>query len=404
MLRLRTKGTPLNNKPSHGYFFSEGLREGRPPEKEICIVDVESECRFSDLHSREWSCAIFFRDPTDAEVSCISAIDFFAVRVDKEKIFIGPGDVIHVNSANNNIVNVHRVDSSHNSLFATEECNSNCIMCSQPPRIDGVETRVNDLLEHIEMIPRSCENIGITGGEPLLLGKGYLKIIESIRERFGDSISTHVLTNGRLFYYSNIAKDCAEYGPSDCMYGVPLYSDNPVEHDFITQSEGSFRETTIGLHNMAAYNLDVEIRMVLQKGTYERLPQWAEFVTKNFPFARHVALMGLEIMGHTNKNRSSVWVDPVDYLDQLREACAILDRARMKFSIYNLPLCLLPEDIWPWARQSISDWKNDFFPECESCCVNDSCSGAFTSGLKLHSRGIQPFEHRPRMVEEVGSR
>ncbi len=65
----------------------------------------------------------------------------------------------------------------------------------------------------------------------------------------------------------------------------------------------------------------------------------------------------------------------------------------MNVSIYNLPLCVLSEDIWPFARQSISDWKNVIDePACLSCAARTDCSGFFLSADQTwRSRAIHPI-------------
>ena len=32
--------------------------------------------------------------------------------------------------------------------------------------------------------------------------------------------------------------------------------------------------------------------------------------------------------------------------------------------IYNHQLCLIDRGLWPFAVKSISDWKNEYHPEC----------------------------------------
>ncbi len=85
--------------------------------------------------------------------------------------------------------------------------------------------------------------------------------------------------------------------------------------------------------------------------------------------------------------------DLVDYRDQLAEAVDILAAAKVPISVYNLPRCVLARSVWPFAAQSISDWKNDFLPDCERCDEKPRCSGFFTTGRPRYSRGIQPITH-----------
>jgi hypothetical protein len=86
-----------------------------------------------------------------------------------------------------------------------------------------------------------------------------------------------------------------------------------------------------------------------------------------------------------------LWIDPVDYGDVLSRAVAVLSAARMRLSVYNLPLCVLPETVRPFAVQSISDWKNAHPGVCASCDERGRCAGFFTTGRTKLSRGIAPI-------------
>ena len=104
----------------------------------------------------------------------------------------------------------------------------------------------------------------------------------------------------------------------------------------------------------------------------------------------HVALMGLELMGFAKTNLPKLWVDPLDYQEPLRAAVRTLERAGVSTSLYNHPLCVLPADLHPFARKSISDWKNVYFRECEGCALREACGGFFASSTLKRSRGIAP--------------
>jgi hypothetical protein len=110
------------------------------------------------------------------------------------------------------------------------------------------------------------------------------------------------------------------------------------------------------------------------------------------PFVAHVALMGLEPMGFTKANRERLWIDPADYQAELSGAVFHLAHRGVSTSIYNLPFCAIPRPLWPFARRSISGWKNSFPTECGGCAVRDHCAGFFTSaGPTWRSRAVRPF-------------
>jgi hypothetical protein len=101
--------------------------------------------------------------------------------------------------------------------------------------------------------------------------------------------------------------------------------------------------------------------------------------------------MGLEMIGFTRANIDDLWIDPVDYQEELKKAVEILARFKINVSVYNHQLCLVDESILPFYRKSISDWKNEYMPECESCTKKDDCGGFFSSASYRYSKNLQPF-------------
>lgn len=192
-------------------------------------------------------------------------------------------------------------------------------MCSQPPKNINDKYLVDEILTMIPLISSETKEIGITGGEPTLLGDNLIVIFKRFKSYLSDT-SVHVLTNGRNFIQTDFVKKIAEIEHPDLMFGIPLYSDVPSVHDYVVQATNAYNETLKGIINLKSMNQKVEIRVVLHKQTYKRLPQLAEFITRNLLFVDHIALMGLEMMGFTKANLNSLWIDPVDYQRELVEA------------------------------------------------------------------------------------
>lgn len=303
--------------------------------------------------------------------------------------YIDDGDVVSVDP--NGFVRVlYRRASPHNFILVTEQCNSLCLMCSQPPKAADDSHRLAEHLRLIDLIDPATKELGITGGEPTLFRRGFLQLIERCRDRL-PATALHVLTNGRLFFYRRFAEKLGAVRHPDLVLGIPLYSDVDELHDHIVQAPGAFEETVIGLHHLDRHDVHVEIRVVLHALSILRLPQLATFIARNFPFACHVALMGLEMFGLVHKNLKEVWIDPVHYQGELMEATEILCNAGMNVSIYNHQLCVLDPRLWPLARKSISDWKNVYLPECNGCEAIDRCGGFFQSGTRIRSAFIHPL-------------
>jgi His-Xaa-Ser system radical SAM maturase HxsC len=300
------------------------------------------------------------------------------------------GDLVSI-GIDGNINTLYRVNSHHNILLATERCNSNCLMCSQPPRDKNDIPRLYSIYQKlIPLIPKDCIELGISGGEPTLMGELFFNLLEQIKIELPDT-EVHVLTNGRTFAWNNMAERLAQVDLKRLMLGVPIYADYYQVHDYIVQAKNAFNQTILGIHNLARYNQRIEIRVVLHKQSIPRLTRLARYIYKNLPFAEHVTFMGLEYVGYTPHNIDKLWIDPNDYNDELTEAVEFLAGQGMHVSIYNSQLCVLPERLWKFARKSISDWKNDYLPGCSSCTKLDDCGGLFTWNLKKHSEHIRPF-------------
>jgi His-Xaa-Ser system radical SAM maturase HxsC len=303
--------------------------------------------------------------------------------------YLDDGDVVALRPAG--LVKVlYRRSSMHNTIVATERCNSFCLMCSQPPRPDDDSYRIAEILRLIELIEPGAPELVLSGGEPTLLADGFFEIVQKLAENH-PSTALHVLTNGRTFRDRSMAERLGAIAHPDLMLGIPLYSDLDCQHDYVVQAEGAFAETVQGLFNLAMVGVRIELRVVLHQQTIPRLPELAEFIYRNLPFVEHVALMGLEMFGFTPRNLDVLWIDPVDYADTLRQATHALALRGMYVSIYNHQLCTLPRSVWPFARKSISDWKNLYLDACAGCGARAFCGGFFQSATKRHSRGIQPL-------------
>lgn len=376
---LRTKGKALNIfshlvgkvtkdilKDQHGYFLlTDNINIDLLQKTNfLAIISTQKEFSFDTNNS------IVYKVPT---IDHLTENDIVSVGID------------------GNINTLYRVNSFQNTLLATERCNSNCLMCSQPPKDREDVPMLFDInTKLVSLIPKDCIEIGISGGEPTLMGESFFELLKQIKFELPNT-EVHVLTNGRSFAWNNLAEKLADVDNQRLMLGIPIYSDYYQVHDHIVQAENAFYQTILGIHNLARYNQRIEIRVVLHKLSIPRLTRLARYIYKNLPFVEHVAFMGLEYIGYTPHNINELWIDPYDYQDELKETVEFLSSQGVHVSIYNTPLCVLPESMWNFSRKSISDWKNEYLPECTKCSKLDDCGGLFTWNIKKHSEYIKPF-------------
>lgn len=301
------------------------------------------------------------------------------------------GDVV-VLEPSGTVRTLYRPDSVHNSLFVTERCNCNCLMCPQPPRDEDDVKHFQEINNRLVcLIDPATTVLGITGGEPTLLRDDLCTLIETLKARL-PQIHIQLLTNGRLFAWPDFTARFASVDHPSLLVAVSLCSDIVILHDYIVQAKGAFDQTILGLHQLARWHQQIEIRIVLHRLTVSRLVPLVEYIYRNLTFAVHVALMGMEPTGYARYHRAKLDISAEQYQDALKEAVGYLSIRGMPVSLYNLPLCVLPESLWKFARRSISDWKVQYPPACDECSQKDKCGGLFSSDSDhAPSFGLRPL-------------
>lgn len=323
-------------------------------------------------------------DLTPSDLSTFSEVAFLSPRFS----YLSDGDIVGFDPKSRRFRTLYRKRSPHNAFLITERCNHYCLMCSQPPRDIDDGWIIDEIAACVPLIDPATPSIGFTGGEPLLEWKRFIRLLAIFAEAL-PATALHVLTNGRAFAEPQVTIEWVAIKHQNLCAAIPVYSCVDSVHDYVVQSRGAFDETLHGILRLKDKGQRVEIRLVLHAVTANGLAQTCEWLARNLPFVDHVALMALENTGFALANQDVLWIDPVDYQDQLSRGVGALANAGMNVSIYNLPRCVLPAHLWPYAAQSISDWKNGFVDECSACSERPRCSGFFTSGRPRLSRGVR---------------
>jgi His-Xaa-Ser system radical SAM maturase HxsC len=256
-------------------------------------------------------------------------------------------------------------------------------MCCQPPKDEeDYHFFFQRNLQLIENADEDTDYVCITGGEPTLNESVLFKTIHTVQLRLPEA-TIHLLTNGRKFSDVVFVAKFEKLIRERIVIGIPLHSDNYIDHDMIAGAKGAFYETIKGLQNLGILGFQVELRVILLQQNIRRLAKIAEFISLNLPFVSQVSIMGLEITGLAEKNYSKVWIDPMDCTNELVRSVKILEESHIHCRLFNMPLCLLSKKLWKYAVQSISTWKKTNVSQCDSCLVRDRCCGLFSTSSAL---------------------
>lgn len=304
---------------------------------------------------------------------------YYSAYVTSKSLFhsIDDGDIAIVNNGNMLRVILSR-RANHNTVLVTERCNNLCLFCSQPPK-----KAIDDWLLTQSALAIAAFDydgvVGVSGGEPLLYGDEFLAFLDFVIEN-SPGTALHVLTNGRRFSDSRYAKQIKQRCERlNITFGIPLYSSRQGVHDHLVGSRGAFDETVRGLINAGNLGINIELRFIPTKMNHHDLPNVIEYVGRLFSNINQISIMGLESVGWARKHWNELFIASEDYSTCLTESVEAASRSGLNVVIFNYPFCHLPSKLWNYSVQSISDWKNYYPEECDSCSKKSLCAGYFSS-------------------------
>lgn len=284
------------------------------------------------------------------------------------------------------------IDTDDVCLFVTEKCNSNCIMCpmSLASRKRGLTIPQEDWENIIDQIPDNPAHITITGGEPFLEYKNLLPIMEQINKRFPHT-EVLVLSNGRAFSIMTLFDALFPLITEQYCFAVPIHASGPELHDHITQTTGSFVQSLRGLRNLSKTEARIEIRIVGHRMNISDLNNTFHMLIRSGIRINVINLLAMEMMGCAAYNRDSLWVDYHTICQSAEQGIKYALLHGVDVGLYNFPLCTIPKQMWPLAKQSITPSKVRFYDECQECREYNACGGLFYSTFELNLCKVNPI-------------
>lgn len=158
---------------------------------------------------------------------------------------------------------------------------------------------------------------------------------------------------------------------------TPLYSPEPELHDHLVGKPGAFRQLERSLAIFARAGAAIELRTVVMKQNNSSLPALSDYVHAKLPFIQHWALMQLENIGYGRMNWEKCFIDTSTDFGAVGIALSRALARGIEVSLFNFPLCTVPQPYRHLAPSTISDWKRKFLPECSGCPLAATCGGFF---------------------------
>ena len=163
-------------------------------------------------------------------------------------------------------------------------CNNNCKFCVQAHKKEFGKRSIRQLKQHLEYEAANYKEVVFTGGEPTI-NDDIISLIEHSK-RLGYSL-IQVQSNGRMFAYKDFCLKIVEAGANE--FAIAIHGHIAKLHDYLTSSEGGFKQTIKGIENILSMGQRVITNTVITKSNYRHLGDIARLLVhigiKQFQFA-----------------------------------------------------------------------------------------------------------------------
>jgi len=278
-----------------------------------------------------------------------------------------------------NNVEIHK-DLKGNKIFnylIITSCNNNCVKCCFEQPDKRKNPSLKEIKKALSTVGDEYSTVYLTGGEPTLLNE-LPSVIKELRSHFNGDI--HLLTNGRRFAIKRYAERF-NFELGKFIFGIPLHSSDPKIFDAITRVKKSFKQTFLGIRNLAE-NHTVELRIVVHKINYKTIPETAQFILDFLPKVDNVLFIALDIAGNAYKNKEIVGIEISKVIPYLEKALDILD-GHFQLNVNQFPACLLSKRYRHLAlNPTIEEGEHILAKQCQDCILYGKCGRIWKSYAK----------------------
>jgi len=156
------------------------------------------------------------------------------------------------------------------------QCNNYCKFCIQgDKRFHKKNKTTEEIKEILKQNSDKFEGVVFTGGE-VTIRKDIFEIVSFARS-CGYKL-VQIQTNGRMFFYIDFCKKLIEAGANE--FGPAIHGSTKEIHDGLTRSDGSFKQTLQGIHNLKKLNQRITTNTVITKINYKDLPNIAKMLSE----------------------------------------------------------------------------------------------------------------------------
>lgn len=295
----------------------------------------------------------------------------------------------------------------------TMACNERCSFCNVPmenyphptPKWDAIIAQLEQFIES------KAQTLTISGGEPTLLRRRLLDLIQLAKQR---GIPFIELQSNAVLIDTQYAQQLKEAGLTSSF--ISLLSHDPQLHDQGTLLEGSFVKCLQGIQALIDVGIEVTLNPVITSATQNGILEYLRFVHEQFPQIKTISLSVVQPHGRANEDMTLL-PNYALLKDIIPKAIALSQE--FNIALIN-PYCGLPLCIgWDNHLQNSVEAQNEphrainlqndhnksKHRKCFFCLYHHRCGGAWHDYWDYwKGQGIQPpKEMTPPWIEIVNS-
>lgn len=179
-------------------------------------------------------------------------------------------------------------------------CNNNCLFCVQADNKSKGNRSLSEIKKDLkDGITKDCDEVVLTGGE-VTIRPDFFELISYAKQLGYKNIQ--IQSNGRMFSSLDFCKKTIEAGATE--FSPALHGYCELQHDYLTQSPGAFKQTIAGIKNLKRLNQKVITNTVIVKSNYLNVEQIAKLLVSLKVDQYQLAFV--HPMGNAYKNFESI--------------------------------------------------------------------------------------------------
>ena len=299
-------------------------------------------------------------------------------------------------------------------IQVTRECNSKCIMCSNPPT--GYHLEFQQAQNEVDaLIQKGCCGVFLTGGEPTL----YDQLPELIKYCLAKGIFPRIITNGQRIADIQYLKVLQAFGLQHLHLSVHSCHDEIQAK--ITRNKNALHNIKRALANLQELGgITTDINVTITKYNANHLSEIVTWVIDTYDFGNHFVFNNLDPYMNRVVENPDVVPRLNDFELELHQALCILRDYGKTFRVERVPLCYLTdfEHVSTETRKIIKketrvtyfldqrgvfSQKEWFYSKgqcCQVCALTSICSGLYALGKGFNESELYPVFIRPESVIE----